>query len=97
MGTRILGHGDPQQSNPWLWEAWQLGASWHGERGQNFGLSSLGGPSQAESASTSSSVGSWEFPLPREGTTRILILVGAKDFDFFLVVFLFFFTQLSQS
>lgn len=50
-------------------------------------LSSLGPSSPAEPASTRSSVGSREFPLPREETAPILSLAGAKDFDFFFFFF----------
>lgn len=51
-------------------------------------LSWPGQSSSAEPASTSSSMGSWEFPLPREEIAPILSLAGAKDFDF---LFFFFF------
>lgn len=43
-----------------------------------------------------SSVGSWEFPFPREETAPILSLAGAKDIDFSCSLLFFFFPDESN-
>lgn len=59
----------------------------------NWGRTS-GYPAAEQPGAVQSSVGSWEFPFPREETAPILSLAGAKDVGVFLI---FFFSQMSQN